>query len=57
MNLKELFIECGKRLAEFCTKFVRGHRIKFLENGCLVLTCEGLKGFLLKYVKFISVKS
>ncbi len=29
------------------------HRIKFLENECLVLKCEGIKGVLSKYVKLL----
>ena len=48
-----MLVESGERVAEFCAKSVRVHGIKFLENKCLVLKYEGIKGVLLKYVKLL----
>ena len=48
-----MLVESGRRVAEFCAKSVRVHGIKFLENKCLVLKCEGIKGALSKYVKLL----
>jgi len=48
-----MLVESGRRVAEFCAKSVRVHGIKFLENKCLVLKCEGIKGVLSKYVKLL----
>ncbi len=48
-----MLVESGERVAEFCAKRVRVHGIKFLENKCLVLKCERIKGVLLKYVKLM----
>ncbi len=47
---EDLLIEIGERLgvAELCPKFVRGHGIECLENGCLVLKCAGMWGVLMK---------
>ena len=47
--LEDLLVECGESHAELCPIFVRGHGI---ENRCLVLKCERIKGVLLKNVKF-----
>ena len=48
-----MLVESGRRVAEFCEKSVRVHGIKFLENKCLVLKCEGIKGVMSKYVKLL----
>ncbi len=48
-----MLVESGRRVSELCAKSVRVHGIKFLENKCLVLKYEGLKGVLSKYVKFL----
>jgi hypothetical protein len=48
-----MLVESGERVAEFCAKSVRVHGIKFLENKCLVLKCEGIKGVLSKYVRLL----
>ncbi len=48
-----MLVESGERVAEFYAKSVTVHEIKFLENKCLVLKCEGIKGVLSKYVKLL----
>ncbi len=37
-----MLVERGERVAKFCAKSVGVHRIKLLENKCLVLKCEGI---------------
>ncbi len=41
--LEDHLVQSGERVTEFCAKSVRVHGIKFLENQCLVLKCEGIK--------------
>ncbi len=43
-----MLVESCRRVAEFCATSVRLQHdgIKFLENKCLVLKCEGIKGVL-----------
>ncbi len=43
-TLEDLFVKDGKILAQFGAKFVRGDGIRFLENKCFMLKCEGVKG-------------
>ncbi len=48
-----MLVESSRRVSQFCATSVRVHGIKFLENECLVLKCEGIKGVLSKYVKLL----
>jgi hypothetical protein len=45
---RRLLVEIGERVAELCPKFIRGHGIVCLENGCLELKCAGMRGVLMK---------
>ncbi len=59
----DLLVEIGERVAELCSKFVRGHGIQFLENRInrfLVLRCVAMRGFLMKngmYLGWTIIKS
>ncbi len=46
--LEDVLVEISERTAELCPKIIRGHRIEFLENRCLVLKCAGMRGVLMK---------
>ena len=46
--LEDDLVESSQRVAELCTKFVSGHGIECLENGCLVLKRSGMRGVLMK---------